>query len=110
MQTQTSTGGMIDPATIQGFTEEYAHLEALVASGKATVVEQLVYLTAQLALRSARSAEELRKMLEQQQSLNGVVYVSGQFPQEYRNHFMYGGRLYQLLMDALPLLKEATGL
>jgi hypothetical protein len=94
--------GGIDLATLPDFEWEYRKLEDLVTGGTADPVEQLVFLVATLAAQSARDAGELRRMLDQQKSLAGVVYVTARFPMDYRRHFLYAGRLYDLLMDTLP--------
>jgi hypothetical protein len=102
MNMRTHGAPVVDPATIQGFLDEYGKLETSVLSGECGPVEQVVYWTTQLALVSARDAGELRKMLHQLVGIGQVVYVTYHFPEQYRHNFEYAGRLYALLMDTLP--------
>ena len=102
MQTDTNPVKGIDLATIPDFQREYAKLQSLVKGGTASPVEQIVYLVTTLAVQSAREVAELYRMLEQQRAVGSLVYVTSHYPQKFRNHFMYAGRLFDLFMDALP--------
>lgn len=102
MPTDSNPSSGIDLATIPDFQHEYIKLESLVKGGTASPVEQIVYLVTTLAVQSAREIAELHRMLEQQRAVGGLVYVTSHYPQKFRNHFMYAGRLFDLFMDTLP--------
>ena len=93
--------GWIDLAALPDFAREYRKLEGMVAGGTADPVEQLVLLVTSMAVQSAADVGDLVQMLHQQKALAGVVYVTSHYPMAYRKRFLYAGRLYDLLLDAL---------
>lgn len=97
----TFAAGGIDLTTLPDFQREYRKLEGLVTGGTSDHVEQLVYLVVTMAVQSAGGVGDLCRMLDQQKSLAGIVYVTSHFSMNYRRHFLYAGRLYDLLLDAL---------
>jgi hypothetical protein len=89
------------PPNILRFLEVFSALEKLVSQGKATALEQVVYLTAEHAARHARDDQELWWMLAQCQEHVVAFAGDGRFPQAYAMSYASAGLKYQQLKDAL---------
>lgn len=109
----TSYPGKPLPPNVQCFARELARLEELVMQGGATVLEQVVYLTADHAVRHARDDFELWRMLQQCREHVMAFAAGNQFPPAYLESYQYAGLRYLKLMDTLPPYpphrEQATG-
>jgi hypothetical protein len=94
---------------VQRFVDQFLQLETTVRAGLSTDIEQFVYVTANLAVRHAGSAEELWTMLQQWRDQMAVAAAEIRFPQAYRDAFAYAAQRYQCLMDALSSHPQSRG-